>query len=156
MILISLYIGSYIIRREFFISTWICITAMESRPSFRKRNVSLLFQSIILHRVFTPVRATWEGLVLGTQLWDHIYYYCWVYNVELNLWRFFNLNPGAPALRKTGGARCWQQLPFSTFKLDFERHRSDSDKRFFSKIAGTVFWQTWEFETRITWKIGSE
>ena len=44
-------------------------------------------------------------------------------------WRF---NPGASALRNTGGARCWQQLPFSTFKLNFERHRSDSDKRFFS------------------------
>ena len=49
------------------------------------------------------------------------------------------INPGASALRNTGGARCWQQLPFSTFKLNFERHRSDSDKHFFSKIAGTVF-----------------
>ena len=66
------------------------------------------------------------------------------------------VNPGAPALRNTGGARGWQQLPFLTFKLNFERHRSDSNKRCFSKIAGTVFLQTQQFKTRIKWKIGSQ
>ena len=53
----------------------------------------------------------------------------------------FNLNPGAPVLRNTGNVRCWQRLSFSTFKLNFERHRSDDDKEFFSKIADVVFWQ---------------
>ena len=54
-------------------------------------------------------------------------------------WYFLPFNPGAPGFRNTGGAGCWQQLPFSTFKADFERHRKDSDKRFFPKLAGAVF-----------------
>ena len=49
----------------------------------------------------------------------------------------------------TRGRQSWQRLLFSTSKLNFERHRNDSDTRFLSKIARNVFWQTQLFKPRI-------
>ena len=37
------------------------------------------------------------------------------------------------AAYKPRGAKCWQLMPFSTFKLYFQKHRRNSDKRFFQK-----------------------
>ena len=54
-----------------------------------------------------------------------------------------------PALRKTGGARCWTGWPFLTLKLQFKRHRIDSEKSFLSKIAGAVFPTDKAIRTRI-------
>ena len=80
---------------------------------------------------------------------------CWlviflILNILIRTKWHFCFNPGAPGLRNTGGAGCWQQVPFSTFKADFERHRKDSDKRFFPKLAGAVFWQKQLFKKWIT------
>ena len=49
----------------------------------------------------------------------------------------------------TPGRRCWPRWPFLTFKLDCERHRSDRDERFISKLSGNDCWRKQYLKIRL-------